>query len=154
MAVPVAGDELTATALRALAAGLIDDWAGMAFVATQQSRSNNTFGDLATVGPSVTLTSQGTKALCLWGAIVFGSATAAASGRMTVAISGATTLTASASNGFYSSENAGTGVGGAGIVGRRFDINPGSNTFAAKYNNIAANGSAFFQDRWLLVIAP
>lgn len=154
MVVPVAGDELTATALRALTAGLIDDWAGMSFVATQQSRSNNTFGDLATVGPSVTLTSQGTKALCVWGAIVFGSVAASASGRMTLAISGATTLAAGANNGFYAAENAGSGVGSAGIVARRFDINSGINTFTAKYNNIAANGTSFWQDRWLLVIAP
>jgi hypothetical protein len=153
MAVPVSGDDLTGNALQDLLAGLIDVYGGVDTIATQQSRSNNTFGDLATVGPSVTVTSRGTKALVLWGALVFGSA-ASAAGRMTVAITGVTTLAAAASNGIFASENAGLGIGSSGIQGRRFGITPGANTYTAKYNNIAANGTSNWQDRWLIVIAP
>jgi len=155
MPVPVAGDDLTANALQDLLAGLIDVYAGVDSIATQQTRSNNTFGDLTTPGPLVSVTSRGTKALVLWGALVFGSAGAAnASGRMTIAISGATTLAAAASNGIFAAESGGLGVGGSGIVARRFTITPGSNTYTCKYNNIAANGTSVWQDRWLMVIAP
>jgi hypothetical protein len=153
MVAPAAGDQLTPTALRALAAALFSDWAGTNNVATQQSRSNNAFGDLSTVGPTVTITSQGTWALVLWSCIIFGSS-AAASGRMTVEISGQTTLTASTSNGIFAAESGGLGIGGSGLQGGLYPINPGSNTYRGKYNNISANGTSFFQDRRLIVIAP
>jgi hypothetical protein len=155
MAVPAAGDDLTANALQDLLAGLIDVYAADNSVATQQTRSNNTFGDLTTPGPSVTVTSRGTKAWVFWGALVFGSVGGApASGRMTIAISGNTVLAAAAANGIFAAESAGLGVGGSGIVARRFTITPGPNTYTCKYNNIAANGTSAWQDRYILVVAP
>ncbi len=150
---PAAGTDWDPVAEQLALAALLADFSSSASVATQQTRSNNTFGDLATVGPTVTLTSKGTIAWCAWGAIVFGNV-ASASGRITVAISGATTLAAAATNGFFASENGGLGVGSAGSVWRAFAITPGANTFTLKYNNIAANGTATFQDRWLTVVAP
>ena len=127
--------------------------AGVGSVATLETRSNNTFGDLATVGPTVTLTSSGTRALCVWGGIVWGNV-ASAAGRMAIEISNATTMAASAANGIFAGENAGTGVGISGVTARLYTINPGTNQYRIKYNNIAANGTANFQDRWLFVFAP
>lgn len=150
---PAAGTDWDPVAEQLALAALLADFSSSASVATQQTRSNNTFGDLATVGPSVPLTSKGTIAWVAWGAIVFGNV-ASASGRITVAISGATTLAAAATNGFYASENGGLGVGSAGVVWRAFAITPGANTYTLKYNNIAANGTATFQDRWITVVAP
>jgi hypothetical protein len=150
---PAAGTDWDPVAEQLALAALLADFSSSASVATAQTRSNNAFGDLATVGPSVTITSKGTIAFCVWGGIVFGNV-ASASGRIAVAISGATTLAAAAANGFFASENGGLGVGSSGSIWRAYAITPGANTYTLKYNNIAANGTATFQDRWLTVIAP
>lgn len=127
--------------------------AGFSTVAATESRSNATFGALTTAGPVVNLTSVGTKALVVWGAITWGSA-ASAAGRMAVQISGATTLAAAAGNGFYSAENTGTGVGNSGVTAALYTINPGANVYTALYNNIAANGTSFWGQRVMFVFAP
>lgn len=140
------------TALTARFTNLLLNNAGINEITTNESRNNVTFGDLATVGPTVTLNSVGTRALVIWGCNQWG-ATVAQAGRMTAEITGATTLSANVANGWYGSENAGTGVGAAGVTARLFTINPGSNQYRAKYNN-PGGGNAFFQNRWLFVFAP
>lgn len=154
---PAAGTDWDPVAEQLALAALFADFGATASIATQQTRSNNTFGDLATAGPSVTLTSKGTWAAVWFGAVLWGSVgatPAAASGRVAVQISGATVMAAAASNGFYASESAGLGVGGSGCQFRLYPITPGVNTFKLQYNNIAANGTATFQDRTISVLAP
>jgi hypothetical protein len=156
MILPAAGTDLDGVALTNILASLLGDTTKSVYatVATTETRSNNTFGNLATTGPTVSITSQGSLAWVWWGCLAWGSA-ANASGRMAIDISGGTTMAAATANGFYSNENAGSGIGSSGGTFARYPINPGvSNTYTAKYNNIAANGTASFQLRWMLVVAP
>jgi hypothetical protein len=118
-------------------------------ISTSQTTTSSSFTDLATPGPTVTVTT-GTKAL------VFASCQMANSGansvtQMSVAVSGATTIAASQNDDLY---NDGLGAGNANraTVAILFDaLTAGSNTFKMQYR-VAANTGTFY-DRSLIVMA-
>lgn len=117
-------------------------------VATEQTRSNATYGDLATVGPTVTLTT-GTAALVIWTTgIVLGDVNREAN--VSVAISGATTRSATNDYRLIFSVNGASGVSGFSYTHLFTDLTPGSNTFTLKY---ATSGLCSFFRRKLVVIS-
>lgn len=119
-----------------------------AAVATQQGTASNSYTDLATVGPSVTITTMTT-------AIVFVSATmqnpAGQNVYMGFAVSGASSIAASDANA------ASIGVAGSTITARfsmvvsLTGLTPGSNILTAKYRTDGAT-SANWSGRNLAVI--
>lgn len=118
-----------------------------ASVLTEQSTTSTSFTDLATSGPSVTLTT-GTKALIVFGAGAYNSTTAYS--RMSFAVSGATTLTASDDYKFeiYTSTGQIVVSGCYSVV--LTGLTAGSNTFTCKYK--ASSGTASFYNRRIYVM--
>lgn len=121
---------------------------GGANVATGQSTASTSYTDLATVGPTVTMTT-GTSVMIILGAAAHQSA-AGNTCWMSVAVSGASTVSASDSNAVLASSPAGGfnfALGGGAIV--LTGLTAGSNTFTAKYR---VDGSTFtFQNRGIAV---
>jgi hypothetical protein len=117
-------------------------------VATSQSTASTSFTDLATVGPAVTVTT-GANAIVM--------VTSTASNNVTpdfaymgFAVSGATTIAASANPnaiGFTSAANDPMTISGIWLIP---GLTPGSNTFTAKYQTF--NNSATFLNRYITVI--
>lgn len=121
---------------------------GTATVATSQSTSSTTFGDLATVGPTVTLTT-GTSALVILTCAI-NSGTALEAGLMSFAVSGATTIAVNANNSLE--VIMGTGGDGAQLSAAiPVTLTAGSNVFTAKYATGNGN-SVSFTNRTLSVI--
>lgn len=120
-----------------------------ATTATSQTRTNGAYGDLGTVGPTVTVTT-GTFALVLIKSYVANNTNAGTS-FISFAVSGATTTAASDANGvgriFNTAANDAIAVGGIFPV----TLTAGSNTFTAKYRTGGAD-TGTFQDRILTVI--
>lgn len=128
---------------------------GTATVSTQESTTSTSYVDLATSGPSVTLTSVGTTALVMFGCMNFGSTTAILSRAMSVSVSGATTV--AASNAFAQIDTDANGNGQLGTRGNgwvQLTITPGTNTFKAQYRVGPAGTSCTFGDRRIWVYAP
>jgi len=123
-----------------------------ALVTTNQTTTSTSYTDLATAGPTVTLTT-GTSALCIWGARYDDDTNAGADGYMSVAVSGASTVSASDSYAAYGFQ----GFGGNNQLPLSFSykftgLTAGSNTFTAKYRR-SGGTAAGFAYRWLIVIA-
>lgn len=121
-------------------------------VSTTQYVSSTSYTDLGTVGPSVTITT-GTSAIAVWGARYDDNTNAGADGWMSVAVSGATTLSASDSWSAYGFQ----GFGGDNqlpiVFSYKFTgLTAGSNTFTAKYRR-SGGTQAGFSYRWLTVFA-
>ena len=117
-----------------------------AVVTTGQSRSSNVYGDLATVGPSVTLTT-GTKAL-----VIIGAFCQAASGwwaDMSYAVSGATTIAASDQWKVRVFDSSGDQQS---FASTQVSLTAGSNTFTAKYADTSNGSGATFSQRYIIVI--
>lgn len=115
-------------------------------IATDQSTTSTTYGDLATVGPQVTITVGASgMALAIWGAGIYN---AAAVKMMGIAVSGANTIAPSDSDGIRNDN--------AAFIGKQqghklfTGLTPGSTTFTAKYRTAA--GTANFFERILTVI--
>lgn len=97
-------------------------WAGMgvAYIATEETRANSAYGDLATVGPTVnsTIPASGRILICVSADVQSPVSTGYDDAWMSFAISGAYTLAASDVNALmcitYSSSNYNSGVGGGG----------------------------------------
>ena len=123
-----------------------------AVVATYQGTTSNTFVDLATVGPSVTITT-GTKALVIISCYL-SNATSGGGANMAFAVSGATTIAADAEL----SQN--INPGGAYVIppiqtAQAFimtTLTAGSNVFTAKYSRESGTGTANFSRRNISVI--
>ena len=115
-------------------------------VATNETTTALTYGDLTTVGPSQTVTT-GANALVIVGALM--STTVAGDGAlMSVAVSDATTLAAGDTNAAQNNNtNSLTAVAATIVTG----LNAGSNTFTAKYR-AAVGGTASFSRRWIIVM--
>lgn len=150
MPLPAAGQKPTGAMMRALLAALLSDCSATATVATAQTTTSTAYTDLATVGPSVTLTSTGTIALVF---LTFqgDNSTPANGGAASVVVSGATTLAA------HDDRALGHNVGatGFGFYAGSFipiTINPGTNTFKMQYRVAGTTGN--FARRKLFVIAP
>jgi hypothetical protein len=123
--------------------------AGYAEVLTSQTTSSATYVDLATAGPAVTLTT-GTKALVIFSAISTVNAQARPA-RMSVAVSGASTV--SASNNWCALEVA-NNIGYAYTLNMSYvftGLTAGSNTFTTKYQG-DGTGVAEFSNRRIIVI--
>jgi len=117
-----------------------------AVVTTAQSISSSTYGDLTTVGPSVTLTT-GTKAL-----VIIGANITPASGwwaDMSYAVSGATTV--AVNNQWRVRVFDGSGDQQS-FASTQVSLNAGSNTFTAKYADTSNGNGATFANRYIIVI--
>lgn len=116
-----------------------------ATVATSQSTSSSTYTNLATVGPSVTLTT-GTKALVLISCEIDGASNYKAN--VSYDVSGATTISASDNEASYFSAS--------GLPRFAFHSVPtltaGSNTFTVKYKVESGGGAKNFQRRTIFVM--
>jgi hypothetical protein len=104
-------------------------------VATDETRTSSTYGDLATVGPSVTKTLVAGQKVLVEVSVYIGCTTDSIDGLMSFAVSGASTLAAADANA-ADGRMAKTAVS-ADIQATRGTvytaINAGSHTFTAKY---------------------
>jgi hypothetical protein len=118
-------------------------------IATSESRVSSTYGDLATVGPSVTLTTRQHAIVII--ACKSANTTAGEAQVMSWATSGATTNAAS-DTWCYLIEGmlANNDTSGCSIY-RTNSLNAGTNTFTAKYRG-TGTGSAFFDNRFICVM--
>jgi hypothetical protein len=119
----------------------------LATVGTQETTSSTSYGDLATPGPSATVTT-GRWAFVIWIARM-ANTSAGVTAEVSYEISGATTQSALINNASFAQL-------GSGNVSRfsGWDVpllNPGSNTFTLKYRTGAA-GTATFIDRKIFVL--
>lgn len=118
---------------------------GSDLIATNEATTVATYGNLATVGPTVTL-ETGTRALLRFGALMYQSA--GSTGYMAIEVFGATTVAAADIRSISEGSTA-TGI----YMARDYlwtGLTPGTNTFRAKYRStggIALNTA----DRWLTV---
>lgn len=123
--------------------------AATASVATSQTTTSGVYTDLATVGPSVTITT-GTKALVIVGAKMF-NAQAGGTTFMSYAVSGATTIAAGDSTSFNRQQSSGTNEYIRATASYLVTtLNAGSNVFTAKYATAA--GTATYEARSLTVV--
>ena len=113
-----------------------------ATVATSQTTTSNSYTDLATVGPEVTLTT-GTKALVIITCALSNGGASNQRAFMSYAVSGATTIAASDASAVINvnGQTAPTQVraSAAAIV----TLTSGSNVFTAKYKSESSNTSTF-----------
>ena len=112
-----------------------------ATVATLQTRNNGAYGDLATVGPAVTVTVPGTEVFIELHARVKSASGTDNGIAMAVAVSGATTIAAADANGENINVTADGLVASLSRTFKLTGLNAGSNTFTAKY--LASNTSSF-----------
>lgn len=120
----------------------------MSSVATNESTTSTSYTDLATSGPSVTLTT-GSVALVILSAQIFNN-TAGKFSFMSCAVSGATTDAADDDDALFFESSAANDQMGASRARLYTGLTPGSNTFTAKYRVDAGTGS--FLRRSLIVI--
>lgn len=135
-------------AITAAITALLVSEAAFAQITTAESTATfAAFTDLATVGPSVTITSQGTRALCLF---AYEGSSGASNGGIfaSPAVVTGGTLTA-ASNDWQAGFD---GAFFAGMGFTVFTITPGSNTYRLRYRVNANTGT--FSRRRLWVLAP
>jgi len=119
------------------------------YVATAESSASTGYVNLATVGPTVTVTT-GTKGLISVGCL-HDNATATARGWMSHAISGASTAAASDTYAFVATSDAANQTYGASHVMLWTTLTPGSSTFQAKYR--ATSNTSTWTFRRLIVVA-
>lgn len=135
------GGYFVATGVNALAERQIQ----YSFLSTAETTTSATYTDLSTPGPAVTAVT-GTQALVTWGAY-FRSTADNTSGNMSFAVSGASTVAASASYRViwdgHILNNSNTGERTYYITG----LTAGANTFTTKY--LASDGT--FGDRYIMV---
>jgi hypothetical protein len=113
-------------------------------IGTSEATASTTYVNLATTGPTVTITT-GTRALVILGCSASNNI-ATNAGRMTIDLSGATTSAASDTNSFMISSGNASDAYQGGWVTLYDPINAGSNVFQAKYRAVTA-GSASFSNR-------
>jgi len=141
-------DSTAATGLKWAAVAAIPANAS-ATVATAQSTTSTTYTDLATAGPSVTLTT-GTKALVIITANI-GVADPSVSGYMSYAVSGATTIAASDTVAIrqQSTQSSRENIRASAVSVPT--LTAGSNTFTAKYR-LSQDTDDSFSDRSIFVM--
>lgn len=122
---------------------------GLAHVtATQTTTSISSYGDLATVGPTVTLTT-GPNAITFQGAAASNS-TGGGSAIMSYAVSGATTFAADNARAYRVESGTANQQLRSTTTHYLPSLTPGSNTFTAKYTT-GSGGTASFGERHLAV---
>jgi hypothetical protein len=126
----------------------VSGFGNLAWVETSQTTSSTSYTDLTTVGPTVTLTT-GTSAFVVFGCWGTDTGNLGNNQKMSVAVSGATTIAASDSWMAFGSE----GLNGVSMVnGYIFTtLTAGSNTFTAKYSKSGGSSTADFTRRFLQV---
>lgn len=122
-------------------------------ITTSQSTSSTGYTDLATVGPSVTLTTS-TSAIVMFGCRYNDDGNLGNDGFVSYAVSGATTISASDSYAGFGHQ----GFGGEQNVPLNYHhkvttLNAGSNTFTLKYRKSGGSSTAGFLYRYLTVVA-
>lgn len=122
--------------------------AALTSAAEQTSAPSASYGDLNTVGPSVTVTCGTTVLISIYASLQ--SVTAGAHPHMSYGITGNTTVTATDATAIaYQSSTAGQSTR-IGMTFLRTGMTPGSNTFTAKYRSNTGTGS--FSDRRITVV--
>lgn len=118
-------------------------------VATSETRNNTSFGDLATVGPSVSVTigASGKALVILTCNIVSGTD---GHGRMGYTMSGANTASAANGQSVSLKTSSGSSDGQFSYVELLTGLSTGSTTFTAKYNS--STTTATFLNRRITVI--
>lgn len=120
-----------------------------ATINTNQSSTNTSYVDLATAGPSVTI-NTGTTALVTVSSVGYNSASAGNTAKIGVAVSGATTLSASdnfcAQTSFWTS-NAGVTIASSFVL---TGLTAGSNTFKMQYKT--DGGTINYFNRYIVVV--
>lgn len=140
-----AGRIFVATGANAIAERAIST----ATVSTTQTRTSTSYGDLATVGPAVTVTT-GANAIVMTSSVVQNN-TASENTYFSYAVSGATTISADVDGeAWLYSSAAGQGAR-IGMVNMNTTLTPGSNTFTMKYR--VTGGTGTFLNRRIIVIA-
>ena len=147
------GGRVTASSINALFGLFLSSaFTQQAYIPTSETTTTvTTYVNLATVGPTVTITSAGTQALVFISSFI--SATAAHNAQAAVAVSGATTLTAA------TNATAGLTILNANsnqVISANLHvltITPGTNTYTMQYTNSGAQ-TGTWADRKLIVIAP
>ena len=119
-----------------------------AVVATAQTGTGATYGDLSTVGPSVTVTTGATA--LVWLTASLDNATAGAGTYASLAVSGASSVAASDAAAVYVSGRDEVSPVRRGICRRVTGLTPGSNTFTMKYR--VSSGTGTFSDREIIVM--
>lgn len=129
---------------------IIERSVGVEYLGTSDTTDSTSYDDLDTFGPEVAITT-GEKTIFTIGAMISNS-TAGRGGRMSVQVSGSTSIGAGDGSCFYA-ESGNTNDAYKGTWTAMFEtLVPGSNTFTSKYR--AASGpTATFSER-LLMIAP
>jgi len=120
-----------------------------ATVATSQSTTSESFTDLTTAGPAVTVTT-GTKALVILTAEFYNN-TGDRGAYMGFAVSGATTTAAAQEKSAGIFNGTATPAPQVSAV-YSVTLTAGSNTFTAKYKRSGASGTAVFANRNIFVI--
>lgn len=116
-------------------------------VDTQQSSSNTSYGNLSTVGPTITCTT-GAGAICFWSASSLNSGSN--SSLMSLQVSGATSFAADDNKALRHRDADSSGEEAFSMSYMYTTLNPGSNTFQCKYRVIGGTGT--WQYRRLIVI--
>jgi hypothetical protein len=126
--------------------------AGTATVATDQSRTATSYGDLTTAGPTVSSLTTGTLALVILQAGMY-TATSGENPRMSFTVSGATTIAADDARNLHMVMVAdGSNTGDVSLCAAiPVTLTAGSNTFQAKYASSSGN-AVHFLNRSLTVI--
>jgi hypothetical protein len=140
-----AGRIFVATAANSIAERAITG----ATVATSETTTGTSYGNLATVGPTVTVTT-GTQAIVAFGALV-ASDTAGARSLSSFAVSSASTIAAADTNSLAMDENSAGRIIGASRIHLQTGLTSGSNIFTQQYRVSANTGT--FSNRTLFVIA-
>jgi hypothetical protein len=120
-------------------------------VSAAENSVSTSYAALTTAGPAVTLTSVGTQALVCMRCIAFGTDATFRGVAASFAISGATTLASSDSNGAVATAN-NAGYGFTLMSTQLVTITPGTNTYTMQYKTSALTST--FQSRRLFVFAP
>lgn len=123
---------------------IVERRAEIATVDTSQTTTSTSFTDLATAGPSVTVTT-GTRAICFFQAY-YTNNNASMSSYASPAVSGATTIAADDS---YSIRRQGTNNQQHAGLHTFLDLTAGSNTFTMKYR--VAGGTGTWVNRRIIV---
>jgi hypothetical protein len=140
---------------RAVAAGVFADRVQFDLVATGESRSSTSFGNLATTGPSVTVEiSAARKAMVELSATLLAASGGAP--HMSFEVTGATSISPSATRMLALAPDSATVLGATNSVLIPLgpsQLNEGAHTFTAKYRSGTGLGTNVFGDRVITVTA-
>lgn len=120
-----------------------------AFVVASQTTTSTAFTDLSTAGPACTVTTGASALVILTANIANAGSTDGAA--MGFAVSGATTLAASATTSLQYTNSLGGAYHQSSAAYVQSGLNAGSNTFTAKYAALTA-GTGVFGNRFITVI--